>query len=156
LKIFLIINKNGDKMTLIKFEALRDLENFGNKFHRVFGEFPSHFDYHNTFLPKIDISEDEKNIYLEAEIPGIKKEELSIILEDNILTVKGEKKLSDDKKTKTAIRSERVYGSFTRSFTLHEEINPETVDAKFENGVLIITLEKATHKPHKERQIQIK
>ena len=143
-------------MTLIKFEPLRDFENLGDKVHRFFGEFPSSFDYNNTFLPKIDISEDEKNIYFEAEIPGIKKEDVHISLEDNILTIKGEKKLNEDKNEKTLIRNERIYGSFTRSFTLHEEINPDTANAEFENGILKIVLEKAIHKAVKERQIQIK
>lgn len=143
-------------MTLLKFEPLIDFENLGNKVHRFFGEFPSSFDYSNTFLPKIDISEDEKNIYFEAEIPGIKKEDINISLEDNILTIKGEKKLSEDKKQKTLIRNERIYGSFTRSFTLHEEINPDAANAEFENGIFKIVLEKATHKAVKERHIQIK
>jgi HSP20 family protein len=143
-------------MTLIKFESLRDFENLGNKVHRIFGEFPSSFDYSNTFSPKIDISEDEKNVYFEAEVPGIKKEDINISLEDNILTIKGEKKLYDNKKEKTLIRNERIYGSFTRSFTLHEEINPDAAKAEFENGILKISLEKAIHKTTKERQIQIK
>ncbi|HAB52145.1 MAG TPA: heat-shock protein Hsp20, partial [Ignavibacteriales bacterium] len=127
-----------------------------HKVQRFFGEFPSSFNYNNTFLPKIDISEDEKNIYFEAEIPGIKKEDVHISLEDNILTIKGEKKLNEDKNEKTLIRNERIYGSFTRSFTLHEEINPDTANAEFENGILKIVLEKAIHKAVKERQIQIK
>ena len=143
-------------MTLIKFEPLRDFENLGHKVQRFFGEFPSSFNYNNTFLPKIDISEDEKNIYFEAEIPGIKKEDVHISLEDNILTIKGEKKLNEDKNEKTLFRNERIYGSFTRSFTLHEEINPDTANAEFENGILKIVLEKAIHKAVKERQIQIK
>lgn len=143
-------------MTLIKFEPLRDLENLQTKINRVFGEFPSNFDYQNTFLPKIDISEDEKNIYFEAEIPGIKKEDIKILLEDNILTIKGEKKNQENKKDKTLIRNERVYGSFTRSFTLHEAINPDAANAEFENGILKIVLEKEAHKAVKERHIKIK
>jgi HSP20 family protein len=143
-------------MTLIKFEPLRDFELLGKKIHRFFGEFPSNFDYNNTFSPKIDISEDEKNIYFEAEIPGIKKEEINISLEDNILTIKGEKKFSGEKKEKNLIRNERIYGSFSRAFTLHEEINPDAANAEFENGILKISLEKAAQKTVKERQIQIK
>ena len=143
-------------MTLIKFEPLKDFEFLGNKVHRFFGEFPSNFNHNNTFSPKIDISEDEKNIYFEAEVPGIKKEDINISLEDNILTIKGEKKVLDDKKDKTLIRIERNHGSFTRSFTLHEEINPDAASAEFENGILKIVLEKAMNKEVKERQIQIK
>ena len=143
-------------MTLIKFEPLTDFELLGNKVHRLFGEFPSNFNYNNTFLPKIDISEDEKNIYFELEVPGIKKEDINISLEDNIITFKGEKKVNDDKKDKSIIRSERIYGSFARSFTLHEEINPDAANAEFENGILKVVLEKAANKAVKERQIQIK
>jgi len=143
-------------MTFIKFEPQRDFELLGNKIQRIFGEFPSNFDYNNTFSPKIDISEDEKNIYFEAEIPGIKKEEINISLEDNILTIKGEKKFSLEKKEKNLIRNERIYGSFSRSFTLHEEINPDAANAEFENGILKIVLEKAAQETVKERQIQIK
>jgi HSP20 family protein len=143
-------------MTLLQFEPLRAMEKFGNKSHRFFGEFPPCFNYDNTFLPKIDISEDEKNIYFEVEIPGIKKEDINISLENNILTIKGEKKLSDEKKPKTIIRNERAFGSFTRSFTLHEEINPDAANAEFENGVLRIVLEKAVQKSAKEIQIKIK
>jgi HSP20 family protein len=143
-------------MTLIKFEPMRHFENLGHKVLRLYGELPSSFDYTNTFSPKIDISEDEKNIYFEAEIPGLKKEDMNISLEDNILTVKGEKIISEDKKQKTLVRNERIYGSFSRSFTLHEEINPDTANAEFEYGILKISIEKAVHKTAKERQIQIK
>lgn len=143
-------------MTLIKFEPLRNFDLLGEKVHRYFGEFPSSFDANNSFFPKIDISEDEKNIYLEAEIPGMTKEEINITLEDNILTVKGEKKFNEAKKQRSLIRNERVYGSFTRSFTLHEEANPDSTSAEFENGVLKIAIGKASHKTVKERQINIK
>lgn len=142
-------------MTFIKFGHLKDFDFQGNKVHKCFGEFPTNFSYGNTFSPKIDISEDEKNIYFEAEFPGVKKEDVNILLEDNLLTIKGEKKFQDDKKERTLIRNERIYNSFARSFTLIEEINPDTATAEFENGILKITLEKAKSKTVKERQIEI-
>ena len=144
-------------MTLIKFEPLRELENLNNKVQRIFGEFP-HFDFGFSFNPKIDISDDEKNIYVEAEIPGVKKDDLKISLQDNILTMSGEKKseTEENKKDKNFYRSERVYGSFTRSFTLPEEINPDSVDAKFEDGILKIKIEKTNPKPVNERLIEVK
>lgn len=143
-------------MTLLQFGPAKAFKNFENRHHRFFGEFPPCFDNNNTFLPKIDISEDEKNIYLEAEIPGIKKEDINILLENNILTIKGEKRVSDEKKQRTIIRNERTYGSFARSFTLREEINSDTANAEFENGILKIVFEKAVHNSAKEIQIQIK
>jgi HSP20 family protein len=143
-------------MTLIKFEPLREFENFQNKLQRFFGDFPTMgSEFGQAFTPRIDISEDEKHIYVEAEIPGVKKEEINISLEDNILTIKGEKKSQQEKEDKTYYRSERSYGTFTRSFTLPETINPDSVKANFENGILHIAMEKAKPAPKNERIIDI-
>jgi HSP20 family protein len=115
------------------------------------------FDLSHSFNPRVDISEDEKNIFINAEIPGVKKEEIKISLQDNILTISGEKKSeTEEKKDKNYYRSERVFGSFTRSFTLPEEINPDKVEAKFEEGILKIVIEKASPKEINERFINIK
>jgi HSP20 family protein len=142
-------------MTLIKFEPLRGLENWDEKIHKFFNDFPNTcFNYY----PHIDIYDDEKNIYVEAEIPGVKKEDIKITMQDNILTIKGEKnKETDEKNSKrNFFRSERVYGSFTRSFTLPEDINPDSVDAKFENGVLNVKIAKAEPEKVSEKFIEIK
>ncbi|OGU27108.1 MAG: heat-shock protein Hsp20 [Ignavibacteria bacterium GWA2_35_9] len=141
-------------MTLIKFEPLRELENWNEKIHRFFNDFQvTDFNYY----PHIDISDDENNIYVEAEIPGVKKEDIKITLQDNILTISGEKKnTKEEKDKKNFFRSERVYGSFTRSFTLPEDINPDSVEAKFENGILNISIQKAQPKKTAEKFIQVK
>ncbi|RPI70697.1 MAG: Hsp20/alpha crystallin family protein [Ignavibacteriales bacterium] len=140
-------------MTLIKFEPLRELENWNERINRFFNDFPStEFNYY----PHIDISDDEKNIFVEAEIPGVKKEDMKITLQDNILTITGEKRKESEEKKKNFFRSERVYGSFTRSFTLPEDINPDSVDAKFENGILKIKISKADQKKVNEKFIEIK
>ena len=68
----------------------------------------------------------------------------------------GEKIFNEEKKQRPLIRNERVYGTFTRSFTLHEEANPDLTSAEFENGILKIAIGKASHKTVKERQINIK
>jgi HSP20 family protein len=142
-------------MTLIKFEPLRDLENWNERISRFFNDFPTaDFNYY----PHMDISEDEKNIFVEAEIPGIKKEDMKITLQDNILTITGEKRKDKEEKDskRNFFRSERVYGSFTRSFTLPEDINPDSVDAKFDNGILNIKISKAEQKKVNEKFITIK
>lgn len=146
-------------MTLIKFEPLRELENFQNRINRFFHDFPSAgSDFGFSFNPKIDISDDEKNIYVEAEIPGVKKDNIDISLQDNILTIKGEKKEETEEKkdNKNYYRSERSYGSFTRSFTLPSEVNPKTCNAKFEDGILKIEIAKSQPKPRNVKQIEIK
>ncbi len=140
-------------MTLIRFEPLKELETLHDRMQKYFDGFPAFgSDFSSTFSPKIDISDDEKNVYVEAELPGLKKEDIKITLQDNILTLKGEKNKVEEKKEKNYYRSERSYGSFQRSFTLPVEVDSEKVNAKYENGTLILTLEKlqATHSKVKE------
>ena len=144
-------------MTLVRFEPLKELEGFNNRMQKLFGDFPAiNFDMNLTYHPKIDISEDEKNIFVDAEVPGIAKEDLKIVLEDNVITISGEKKQEEEKKDKNFHRTERAYGSFSRSFTLPVEVDSNKVSAAFENGILKIALEKAEPKTAKEKNIEIK
>ena len=144
-------------MTLIKFEPLKELESFENQIKKYFGDFPSFgMNFENSFSPRIDISEKDEKIFVEAEIPGVKKEDLKITLQDNILTIKGEKKKEEQCKDKNFYRAERSYGSFSRSFTLPAEVNTEKVDAKFNDGMLLVELQKAEPKKAKEKLIELK
>lgn len=143
-------------MTLIKFEPLREMDTLSERVHRLFGEFPA-IDSGFSFYPRIDIYEDEKNIFVEAEVPAVKKNDIKITLEDNILTITGEKKNQIEQKSeKNFFRNERTFGTFTRSFTLPEEVNPDKVEAHFEDGLLKIVIEKADQKKSKEKFIEIK
>ena len=142
-------------MTFVKFEPLRELDNLNNRLHKFFGEFPANIDLGFSYSPRVDIYADEKNIFIDAEIPGIKKEDLKISLQDNILTISGKKK-RDEQKDKQFFRNEIICGDFSRSFSLPEDINTENVDASFENGVLKITIGKQEVKTSKERNIDIK
>lgn len=144
-------------MTLVRFEPLRDMELFHNRIRRFFNDSPSYdFNMSESFSPRIDISEDEKNILVEVEIPGVKKEDIKITLQDNILTLQGEKKKEEKEEGKNFFRTERKYGSFKRCFTLPEEIDSDKVDAKFNDGILNITLKKLEVKQAKEKEIQVK
>lgn len=144
-------------MTLIKFEPLRELENLSERFNRYLGDFSNfNFTITDTFNPRIDISDDEKNINIVAEIPGVKKENIKVTLQDNILTLEGEKKKEEEKKENNYFRSERVYGSFKRCFTLPTEVDSEKIEARFENGILHITLNKIEPKPKKTKTIELK
>jgi len=101
-----------------------------------------------NFLPPVDISEDEHNIVLLAEIPGVKPDDLNITLENNVLTITGNRKFKEEEKKENYHRIERRYGKFTRSFTLPATLDAESVNAVFENGILNITLpKKAEFKP---------
>ena len=92
---------------------------------------------------KVDISEDENAFYIEAEMPGLKKEDISLGVEEDVLTIKGERKKETEEQGKNYHRVERNYGSFSRSFNLGELIDQENIEASFENGVLHVSLPKA-------------
>lgn len=144
-------------MTLLRFEPMRDLDHFSNRFQRFFDEFPGfHHMSQDSFSPKIDIAEDEKNILIDAEIPGVPKENLKITMQDNILTIEGEKKKIEEEKGKNFYREERCFGQFKRSFTLPVEVDSENVDAKFNNGILEVKLNKLKPKVEKEKIIELK
>ncbi|MEJ2615123.1 MAG: Hsp20/alpha crystallin family protein [Ignavibacteriaceae bacterium] len=144
-------------MTLIKYEPFRELENFDDKIQSLLNTFPDlNSEYEDSFYPKIDISEDEKNIYVDSELPGIKKNDIKITLNDNILTISGEKKNERKEKDLSFFRTERVYGVFSRSFTIPGEINPDTIDAKFEDGILKMVIEKINDKKISGKLINIK
>ena len=90
--------------------------------------------------PAVDIYEKDGKVHIDAEVPGIKKENLKVEINDGILTISGEIKEEKEDKDKKYYRTERRYGTFQRSFTLGENIDEDSIDAKFENGILHITL----------------
>lgn len=140
------------------FFELTSLQNRMNQlFNQTFGGFEN-FGFEQpltseNFLPPVDISEDDHNITLQAEIPGVKQEDLNITLENNVLTISGERKFKEEEKKENFHRIERRYGKFTRSFTLPASVNAENVNATFENGLLNITLPKKEE--FKAKQITI-
>lgn len=93
--------------------------------------------------PLVDITEDEKEFLLKAELPGVKREEVKVTVEDGVLTLTGERRFEQEEKEKRYHRIERAYGSFMRSFTLPEGTPADKVAAEFKDGVLLIHLPKA-------------
>lgn len=143
-------------MTLVRFEPLKEFENFSSQIQKYFDELPFIFTGRmDSFTPKFDIYEDRENLFVDAEIPGMKKEEIKLTIEDNILTLEGEKKISEDVKEKQFFRNERLFGSFKRSFTLPVEVDAKNVEAKYENGVLKIKFRKVDAQPKNERTIEV-
>jgi len=114
---------------------------------RVFDEvFKSNFPSLPTMLDmsafRVDISEDDKSIYIEADLPGVKKEDLKVTVEDNLLTIRAERRAESTESRKNYYRTERVFGSMTRSFTLGENVNKDAIEAHFSDGVLKLVLPK--------------
>ncbi|AAM71883.1 MAG TPA: Hsp20/alpha crystallin family protein [Chlorobaculum sp.] len=103
---------------------------------------------------KVDISEDENAYHLDAELPGIAKEQIALNIEDDVLTIKAERTHKEEEKKKNYHRVERTYGSFSRSFNIGEIIDQEHIGATYDNGVLHVTLPK-TQPAKKTKEIPI-
>jgi HSP20 family protein len=102
--------------------------------------------------PHVEVSETEKEVKVVAELPGMEEQDVQLTLHDGVLTIKGEKKT----KSETSVYSERWHGSFQRSIELGPEVDPETVIAAFQNGVLTITLGKRPEAQSQVKRIPIK
>ena len=106
-----------------------------------------------TFVPPVDVYEDEHNLVLKMEIPGVNDEDLKVSLENNTLTVTGERKFEKEEKEENFHRIERRYGSFTRTFRLPTTVDPEKVEAGYDKGILKLTLGKRAEAKPKEIKI---
>ncbi|MEO5350936.1 MAG: Hsp20/alpha crystallin family protein [Magnetococcus sp. YQC-3] len=91
---------------------------------------------------QVDIREEPEHILLEADIPGMEQKDIKIHVENNQLTISGERRLADEKKRNTYIRIERAYGSFSRTFQFGNNTNPEKIQASYKNGVLTVVMPK--------------
>jgi len=108
----------------------------------------------SLWTPAVDIAESNDLYHVNIELPGVKKEDVLITLESNILTIKGEKKQESEEKKKDYHRVERSYGAFQRSFTLPTAVKADKIDAVYNNGILSISIPKADEA--KPKQIEVK
>ena len=144
-------------MTLVTgWESVRELSAMQdriNRMNRLFREAnspegPEEVLTTTTLAPPVDIYEDEHNIILKIDVPGIDERDIDVRIQDNTLTVHGERKIEKEEKEENFRRVERQYGSFTRSFTLPSSVDPGQVTAHCDKGVLKISLaKKAEAKP---------
>jgi HSP20 family protein len=107
------------------------------------------------FAPLVDIYEDEHNITLKIEVPGIDEKDIDVRIENNTLTVHGERKIEKEEKEENFRRVERQYGSFTRSFTLPTTVDPEKVSAIYDKGILKISLAKKAEAKPKQIKVNV-
>ena len=108
-----------------------------------------------AFIPPVDVYEDEHNIVLKMEVPGIDQKDIDLRVENNLMTVRGERKFEKDEKEENFQRVERRYGAFVRSFTLPNTVDTDNVNADYENGVLKITLAKKAEAKPKQIKVNI-
>ncbi|HWR01042.1 MAG TPA: Hsp20/alpha crystallin family protein [Chlorobaculum sp.] len=104
---------------------------------------------------KVDISEDEKSFYLSADIPGVKKEDVKVTMEDDVLCISALRTQEEEEKNKNFHRVERSWGSLSRSFTMGDNIDSEHIQASYDNGVLKIVVPKLEAVEKKSKEIAV-
>jgi HSP20 family protein len=130
-------------MSLIKWSPYRNLISLPDEIDRFFNGFGLDLNVSDSvWSPTVDISETENQYEVNAEIPGLKKEDIKLSVEDNVLTLSGERKVEKETDKKNYHRIERAYGKFERSFRLPKEVDAENIKANYKNGVLTVQLPK--------------
>jgi HSP20 family protein len=145
---------------LTRWDPLRDLATLQNRMNRFVRESYSPESAEEAltttgFAPPVDVYEDEHNIALKIEVPGIDEKDIDVRVENNTLTVHGERKFEKEEKEENFRRVERHYGSFTRSFTLPSTVDPEQVTATYDKGVLKIRLAKKAEAKPKQIKVNV-
>jgi HSP20 family protein len=145
-------------MALIRWEPARELQTIQHEMNRLFG---TYFDgsgngenaERRRWVPAMDLVEEGDHFVLRADLPGVSENEVNVELEDHVLTISGERTSEDEERKEGYYRLERASGRFSRSLTLPEGIDPEGVEAKFDNGVLTVRIPKPQER--KPRRVAI-
>jgi HSP20 family protein len=145
-------------MNIAKYDPFRELRSLQDEMTRLFtGVVPttaSREDMLNgAWIPKVDIYENKENLVLEAELPGMSRDDFDLSIENNVITLKGERKFEKRTDGDNYHRLERSYGNFTRSFTLPQTVTADGAKAEFNNGILRVSL--AKREETKARKIEI-
>jgi HSP20 family protein len=149
---------------MIRFENMhpfRELEEIGERFNRLFGRLPVRRDSGQEALtmadwvPRVDITEDDKEYLIKAEIPEVDKKDAKVTVQEGVLTIQGERKREKEENNKRVHRIERFYGTFVRSFSLPEDVDEDNLKAEFKDGMLLVHLPKAEKPKPKAVEIQV-
>ena len=145
-------------MSIVRYDPFRDLRTLQEEVNRLFtGSVPRSFEEEGiargAWSPSVDIYENKDGIVLEAELPGIKREDFDLSVENNVITLRGQRQFEKKNESDNYHRVERAYGSFTRSFTLPNTVSADAANAEYKNGVLRVTLPK--REETKARRIEV-
>jgi HSP20 family protein len=143
---------------ITRWDPFRELAQLQERVNRLFQETNlSHEEgmTASSFVPPVDIYETEHNIVLQMEVPGVEQKDLDIRIENNTITIRGERKFEKEVKEENFHRVERRYGSFQRSFSLPNTVNTDQVSADYDNGVLKVTLAKRAEAKPKQIKVNV-
>ena len=144
-------------MSIVRWDPFRDVVALQDRINRMFDDaFPRSRSADSepelcNWRPAVDIYETDGSVVVNAELPGVRKEDVSVEVKDNILTIKGERFSDQSIDEESYYRRERCFGTFSRSFSLQHHVNPENIRAKFKDGILQIEVPK----PEEEQPRQI-
>ncbi len=144
-------------------DPLAELEEMSNRINRLFGRvgmMPAATEGREALAlaewsPTVNVSETDDSFRITAELPGVKKADVHVTLEQGVLTIRGERRREEEKKGERFHRVESYYGSFMRRFTLPETADVQKVDGRFEDGVLTVTIGKTEARKTETKEVQI-
>jgi HSP20 family protein len=110
----------------------------------------------SVWTPAVDIAEDDNGYVVKAELPGVKKDQVKITMQDNVLSIRGEKEEEKESRSSSYHRVERSYGAFERRFSLPSNVRQDGIDATFKDGILTVTLPKAEEAKPKQIDVTVK
>ena len=142
--------------TIARFEPFRGFATLQHQVNRLFSEsFRTHGEESalTTWAPAVDIYETPNELVVKADLPDVNEKDIDICVENNLLTIRGERKVEKSVSEENFLRVERTYGSFSRSFSLPNTVNAEAINADYKNGVLTVTLPK--REESKPRQVKV-
>jgi HSP20 family protein len=145
-------------MGIVRYDPFRDLRSLQEEVNRLFStnltrSFDDEGIGRGAWAPSVDIYENKDQIVIEAELPGMKQEDFDLTIENNVISLRGERKFEKTDESDNYHRVERSYGSFTRSFTLPQTVSADEAKAEYTNGVLRVTLPK--REEVKSRRIEV-
>jgi HSP20 family protein len=145
-------------MSIVRYDPFRDLRSLQDEVNRLFSTnmsraFGEEGIARGAWNPSVDIYENKDQIVLEAELPGMKREDFDLSIENNVITLRGERRFEKQDDGDNYHRVERSYGSFARSFTLPQTVQADEVSAEYRNGVLRVTMPK--REEVKARRIEV-
>ncbi len=147
---------------LIRWDPFKEMDDLQSRFAKLFGLTPARISNGDKealtvaeWAPSVDITEDDREYLVKADLPEVKKEDVKVTVEDGVLTITGERKLEKEEKDKKYHRIERSYGNFLRSFTLPDAADGAKVSAEFKDGVLKVRLPKTEKAKPKAVEVKV-
>jgi HSP20 family protein len=146
------------RASISRFEPFRGVSTLQDQINRLFNETFDHSSEEGNltaWAPAVDIHETEQEVVVKADLPGVKPEDLDVRVENNLLTIRGERKFEKRVSEQNYLRVERSYGSFSRSFSLANTVNTEAIKADYKDGVLTLSIPKREEAKPKQIKVQV-